>query len=97
MNWKKERLELRTENLRTAYLVVAFLILPFVLYTNLPAHLIGISYIALALIYYTLDKLINNKKYRLMASRTLILYIIYIFIFGVTSSDTTYKIFSFFL
>jgi hypothetical protein len=97
MNWQKERLELKTENLRIAYLVVAFLILPLVLYTNLPSQLVGISFIALALIYYMLGKLINNKKYRLMASGTLILSIVYIFIFGIISSDTTYKIFSFLL
>ncbi len=97
MNWQKERLELKTENLRIAYLVIAFLILPLVLYTNLPSQLVGISYIALAFIYYMLGKLINNKKYRLMASGTLILSIVYIFIFGITSSDTTYKIFSFLL
>ena len=97
MNWKKERLELRTDNLRIAYLVVAFLVIPFVLYTNLSSQFVGISYIALAFIYYMLGKLINNKKYRLMASGTLILSLVYIFIFGITSSDTTYKIFSFLL
>ncbi|HEX9252782.1 MAG TPA: hypothetical protein VF870_11110, partial [Ignavibacteriaceae bacterium] len=97
MNWQKERLELKTENLRIAYLVIAFLILPLVLYINLPSQLVGISFIALAFIYYVLGKIINNKKYRLMASGTLLLSIVYIFIFGITSSDTTYKIFSFLL
>jgi len=97
MNWQKERLELKTENLRIAYLVVAFLIIPFVLYTNLSSQFVGISFIVLALIYYMLGKLINNKKYRVMASGTLILSLVYIFIFGLTSSETTYKIFSFLL
>lgn len=97
MNWQKERLELKTENLRIAYLVVAFLIIPIVLYANLPSQFVGISYIVLAIAYYMMGKLINNKKYRLMASGTLILSLIYIFIFGITSSETTYKIFSFLL
>lgn len=97
MNWQKERLELKTENLRIAYLIIAFLILPLVLYLNLPSQFVGISYIALAFSYYILGKLFNIKRYRLMASGTLILSIIYIFIFGLTSSDTTYKIFSFLL
>jgi hypothetical protein len=94
MNWKKERLELKTDNLRIAYLIVAFILIPFVLYINLPSQLIGISYIGLAFIYYLLGKILNNKKYRLMASGTLLLSIVYIFIFGITSSNTTYKIFS---
>lgn len=97
MNWQKERLELKTENLRIAYLIIAFLVLPLVLYTNLPSQLVGISFIALAFMYYMLGKLINNKKYRLMASGTLVLSIVYILIFGIASSDTTYKIFSFLL
>lgn len=95
MNWQKERLELKTENLRIAYLVVAFLLIPFVLYLNVPSQFVGITYILLALIYYFIGKLINNIKYRLMASGTLILAMIYIFIFGLTSSDTAYKIISF--
>jgi hypothetical protein len=97
MNWKKERLELQTDNLRNAYLIVAFLLIPFVLYINLPSQFVGISYIGLAVAYYLFGKIINNKKYRLMASGTLLLSIIYIFIFGITSSNTTYKIFSFLL
>lgn len=97
MNWQKERLELKTENLRIAYLVVAFIIIPLVLYVNLPSQFVGISYIALAITYYLLGKLIKNKKYRLMASGTLILSLVYILIFGLTSSETTYKIFSFLL
>jgi hypothetical protein len=94
MNWQKERLELETDNLRIAYLVVAFILIPFVLYINLPTQLVGISYIALAFGYYIFGKIINNKKYRLMASGTLVLSIVYIFIFGITSSNTIYKIFS---
>ncbi len=95
MNWQKERLELKTDNLRIAYLVVAFLLIPFVLYLNIPSQFVGITYILLALIYYYIGKIINNKKYRLMASGTLILSLIYILIFGLTSSNTTYKIISF--
>lgn len=97
MNWQKERLELKTENLRISYLIIAFLIIPIVLYYNLPSQFVGISYIVLAFVYYLLGKLINNKKYRLLATGTLILSLVYIFIFGLTSSETIYKIFSFLL
>ena len=97
MNWQKERLELKTDSLRIAYLIVAFIINPFVLYLNLPTHFVGISYIGLALVYYFIGRIISNQKYRLMATGTLILSIIYIFIFGLTSSNTTYKIISFLL
>lgn len=97
MNWQKERLELKTENLRISYLIIAFLIIPIVLYYNLPSQFVGISYIVLAFVYYLLGRLINNKKYRLLATGTLILSLVYIFIFGLTSSETIYKILSFLL
>ena len=97
MNWQKERLELKTNNLRIAYLILAFISIPLVLYLNLPTQFVGISYIGLALVYYFIGRIISNQKYRLMATGTLILSIIYILIFGLTSSNTTYKIISFLL
>jgi hypothetical protein len=95
LNWQKTRLELTTDNIRLAYLVMAFFILPYVLYMVLPANLVGLSWAGLALLYYLMSKLIRNKKYRMMAVSTLILTSLYLAAFGITSSDITYKIISF--
>jgi hypothetical protein len=97
INWQKKRLELKTENLRNAYLLVAFLILPIVIYNNVAVHLVGIALIGLSLFYYIVGKLINNKKYRLLATGNLIIALAYIIIFGFVSEQTAYKVFSFFL
>lgn len=97
INIHQLRLELQSEQLRNAYLVLAVLFIPYVLYLILPTAVVGISWIVLAFIYYVFGKLINNKKYRLMASATLMMALIYIFIFGLTSSDILYKILSFML
>ncbi len=97
INIHKLRLELQSEQLRNAYLVIAVLFIPFVLYSLLPTAVVGITWITLAFIYYVIGKLINNKKYRLMASATLMMALVYIFIFGLTSSDILYKILSFLL
>jgi len=97
MNINQKRLELQSEHLRNGYLVTAMLVIPFILYSILPDYLVGISWIVLSYLYYIMGKLINNKKYRLMASGTLILSLLYIFLFGLTSGDAAYKIVSFML
>jgi len=97
INWQKKRLELITENLRNAYLLVAFVIFPIVVFNNLPNHLVGIALIGLSFFYYIVGKLINNKKYRLMATGNSIIALGYIIVFGFVSENTTYKVFSFFL
>lgn len=95
LNWQKERLELTTDYIRIAYLIMAFFILPYVLYQVLPSSYVGLSWAGLALLYYLMSRLLENKKYRMMAVFTLILTVLYLAAFGITSHDITYKIISF--
>ena len=95
LNWQKERLELTTNYIRLAYLIMAFFILPYVLYRVLPSSIVGLSWAGLALLYYLMSRLLENKKYRMMAVFTLILTVLYLAAFGITSTDITYKIISF--
>ncbi len=95
LNWQKTRLELTTDNIRLAYLIMAFFILPYVLFEVLPSSFVGLSWAGLALLYYLMSKLLKNKKYRMMAVSTLILTSLYLAAFGITSDDITYKIISF--
>ena len=95
LNWKKDRLELKTEQMRNAYLLSALFIIPYALYFAMPDRLISISWIAVAVLYYVLSLVLKNKKYRWMALLTLLLTVVYVFIIGFTSSDTTYRIISF--
>ncbi|MFZ0453156.1 MAG: hypothetical protein WAM24_05345 [Ignavibacteriaceae bacterium] len=95
LNWKKDRLELRTEYMRNSYLIIALLIIPYALYNFIPGGLVAISWVVLAFLYYTLSLFLKNKKYRWMAIITLLLTVVYVFILGITSEDFTYKIISF--
>ncbi len=95
LNWQKTRLELTTDNIRLAYLIMAFFILPYVLYVVLPSSFAGLSWAGLALLYYLMGRLLKNKKYRMMAVSTLILTSLYLAAFGIASNDITYKIISF--
>ncbi|MBI1937290.1 MAG: DUF2339 domain-containing protein [Ignavibacteriales bacterium] len=95
LNWKKERLELQTEQMRNAYLAAALFTIPYALYNTVPESLISISWIIVAVIYYLLSIVLNNKKYRWMSLITFLLTLVYTAIIGITGSDLVYKIVSF--
>ena len=95
LNWKKDKLELKTEYMRNFYLLIALLIIPYALYNVLPPEFVGLSWLAVAIIYYALSIILKNKKYRWMALLTLLLTVVYVFILGISSSSSTYKIVSF--
>ena len=95
LNWQKDKLELRTEFMRNAYLFSAFFIFPVTLYKLVPQQYVMISWIGLALLYYTLNKILKNKKYRLMALGTIFLSVIYIFIIGIIQLEDIYRVTSF--
>jgi len=95
LNWKKEKLELKTEQMRNAYLVAALLIIPYALYNTKPSGFVSLSWIAVSIIYYLISLLLKIEKYRWMSLATLLLTVVYVFIIGITSSDWLYKIVSF--
>jgi len=97
LNWQKERLKLETEKMRTAYLLTSLLIIPYSLYHIFPSEFVGLSWVGLAMVYYLLSTILKNNKYRLMALGTLLITVVYLLVFGITSSETMYKIISFLL
>ncbi|MEJ2507606.1 MAG: hypothetical protein P8Y81_15205, partial [Ignavibacteriaceae bacterium] len=82
LNWQKDRLELKTEQMRNAYLLSALLIIPYSLYEMIPSGLVSLSWIGAAVVYYILSLLLHNKKYRWMALATFMLTVIYVFVLG---------------
>ncbi|MCK9210712.1 MAG: DUF2339 domain-containing protein [Ignavibacteriaceae bacterium] len=95
LNWKKERLELKTEQMRNAYLLTALFVIPYALYNAVPSGFVSISWIAVSILYYVFSLLLKIEKYRWMSLATLLLTVVYVFIIGITSSDWLYKIVSF--
>ncbi len=97
MNWQKHRLELKTEFMRNAYLATAFFIFPYALYHTVPGSYVGLSWIGIALFYYILSVVLNNRKYRWMTLGTLLLTVSYVLIIGITRLEPVYRIISFLL
>ena len=95
LNWKKDQLELKTEQMRNAYLLTALLIIPYSLYHMMPSTLVAFSWIAVAILYYIFSLILKNVKYRYMSLATFLMTVVYVFILGITSEETAFKILSF--
>lgn len=95
LNWQKNRLELKTELMRNAYLGAAFFVIPYALYHIVPEGYIALSWIGVTLFYFLVSIILNNKKYRWMALLTLLLTVMYILIIGIVKLDPVLRIASF--
>jgi hypothetical protein len=92
LNWQKERLTLKTENLRNFYLISAFFLVPFTLYHAVPEQFITLSWVGAAAAFFGLGLLIRNLKYRWMAVGTLILAICYLFLIDLKTMDIGFRV-----
>lgn len=92
LNWQKTRLELKTDMMRTVYLMIAFFAIPFTIINSFNSNFIGLSLILLSVVYYILSIYLRNIKYRWMAHFTLLGTIIYVLVFGLSSINSTYQI-----
>jgi hypothetical protein len=97
LNWQKDRLELKTELMRNAYLVSAFLVLPYALHHLVPGKYVGLAWVGLALVYYVLNLVVQNRKYRWMGHATLLLTTCYLAVVGTRRFEPVYRIVSFFV
>ena len=95
LNWQRDKLALRTEMMRNAYLASALLFLPYALYNSVPPHLVSVSWLILAALYYSASRILKSRKYRWMALLTMSLTILYVFIVDLTTVDPVVRIVSF--
>jgi hypothetical protein len=95
LNWKKERLELKTELMRNLYLTSAFIMFPYALYHTVPEGYVSLSWVGVAGLYYLLSLILKNKKYRWMALLTFILTALYLLLIGTINFDPVFRLISF--
>lgn len=95
LNWQQDRLELKTELMRNAYLGAAFAVFPYALYYLVPRDYVSLSWMALAMFYYGMNALIRAQKYRWMGHLTLLLTVLYVVVIGIIELPPTYRIVSF--
>lgn len=95
LNWQRDRLELRTEMMRNAYLASALFVIPYALYHSMPPGFVSLSWLAVALGYYLISRLLNLRKYRWMALLTIALTILHVFLVDLVGINPTLRIVSF--
>jgi hypothetical protein len=72
INWKKERLKLKTELIRNIYLTAGFVMTLIAFYHAFPPSYTTVSWIGAALLFFLTGRLLRNIKYRWLAIATLI-------------------------
>ncbi len=97
LNWQKDRLALKTELMRNAYLACAFVVFPYALAHLLPDRFVALAWIALAGAYYAASLAAANRKYRWMGHGTLLLTSVYLVTAGSHHADPVYRTLSFLL
>lgn len=95
MNWQQQRLELRTDLMRNAYLGAAFVAFPYTLYHLVPTEYVSLSWMGVGVFYYVVSIVLHNQKYRWMALLTLSGTVLYVVIIGITMLAPVYRIVSF--
>lgn len=95
INWKRERLEIKTGLLRNVYMIVGFGAVLFALYKIVPGNFVTLSWTIAAGVYFILSILLHNIKYRWMALATLLAAAIYLFIIDLAKVGILFRIAAF--
>ncbi|MCF8372661.1 MAG: hypothetical protein K9H64_13610 [Bacteroidales bacterium] len=92
LNWKKERLTLKTEFFRNIYLLLALGMLLYALHGSMPDKYISLSWIASAGLFFLLSVLLKNVKYRWLGIVAILATIIYLLVVDLAKMDIGYRI-----
>jgi len=97
MNWKKDRLKLRTEFIRNIYLLAGFTITLIAFYNVMPKSFVTVSWIGAALLFFIFGYLIKNIKYRWLAIASMLASAIYLVFVDLKNMDISFRILVFML
>lgn len=97
LRWQQERLDLRTELMRNAYLASGFVIFPYATYHLVANAWVPVSWVAVAVAYYVMNLVVRSPKYRWMGHLTLLLTAFYMIVVGIFQLGPAYRIASFLL
>ncbi len=95
LRWQQERLDLRTELMRDAYLASGFVIFPYATYHLVANAWVPVSWVAVAVAYYVMNLVVRSPKYRWMGHLTLLLTAFYMIVVGIFQLGPAYRIASF--
>ena len=92
LNWKKQRLEIRTELIRNIFLFTGAIMVLFSLHEAVPQNFITLSWTLSAVVFFILSVLIRNVKYRWLAIITMVVTVFYLFIVDLSNISLGYRV-----
>jgi hypothetical protein len=95
INWKKERLTLKTEMIRNTYLIALFFSMLFALYHVVPKQYVTLSWTCAAVFYFIMSLALKLIKYRWMAIATVLFTGFYLFFVDFSNLETGYRVLAF--
>jgi hypothetical protein len=95
LNWKKDRLTIKTDLLRNVYLLTAFIMVLVTLYQLVSASYVTLSWTAAALVYFIMSLILRNVKYRYLALGTMLAATFYLFIIDLARIELVFRIMAF--
>lgn len=97
MNWKKNRLQLKTEFIRNLYLTAGFAMTLIAFYNVVPKSFVTVSWIGAALLFFSFGYMIKNIKYRWLAIASMLASAIYLVFIDMKNMDISFRILVFLL
>ena len=92
LNWKKQRLEIRTELIRNLFLFSGAIMVLFSLHEAVPPNFVTLSWTLSAMVFFILSVVIRNMKYRWLAIITMVITVFYLFIVDLSNISLGYRI-----
>lgn len=92
INWKKERLKIKTELMRNLYLVAGFTMTLIAFYHAVPNGYITASWIFAAILFFLTSLLLKNVKYRWLAIASMVASAIKLIFVDMSNVDIGYRV-----
>ncbi len=92
LNWKKQRLEIRTELIRNIFLFSGAFMVLFSLHEAVSPNFVTLSWTLSAMVFFVLSVVIRNMKYRWLAIITMVITVFYLFLVDLSNISLGYRI-----
>jgi len=92
LNWRKQRLEIRTELIRNIFLFSGAIMVLFSLHEAVPPNFVTLSWTLSAVVFFILSVVIRNMKYRWLSIVTMVIAVFYLFIVDLSNISLGYRI-----